>query len=70
MFWAIQMTKHIFDQTPTSIQIRVVSILQNWNIMNSSHHRIFKYISFILNHHVNAINLNIVSSFSVFILLV
>ena len=34
--------------------------------MNYNNHIIFKCICFVLNHCVSAINLNIVSSFSVF----
>ena len=34
--------------------------------MNSSHHRIFKRIGFVPNHCVNAINLDVVTSFNVF----
>ena len=34
--------------------------------MNSSHHRIFKYIGFVPNHYVIVINLYVASSFSVF----
>ena len=34
--------------------------------MKSSHHRIFKCTDFIPSHYVNAINLDIAQSFSVF----
>ena len=34
--------------------------------MNSSHYRNFKYIGFVPNHYVSAINLNVTLSFSVF----
>ena len=41
-------------------------MLQNLNLMNSSHHRIFKYIGFVSSHYVSVINLDVVSSFNVF----
>ena len=41
-------------------------MLQNWNLMNYSHHKIFKCIGFVPSHYVNAINLNVASSFNVF----
>ena len=41
-------------------------MLQNWNLMNSNHHRIFKCIGFVLNNCVSAINLDVASFFSVF----
>ena len=41
-------------------------MLHNWNIMNSSHHIIFKYIGFVLSRYVSDINLDTTSSFTVF----
>ena len=41
-------------------------MLQNLNLMNSSHYGIFKCIGFVSNHYVSVINLNIMSSFSIF----
>ena len=41
-------------------------MLQNLNLMNSSHYGIFKYIGFVPNHYVSVINLNIVPFFSIF----
>ena len=41
-------------------------MLQNWNLMNSSNHGIFKCIGFVSSHYVNAINLDVVSSFNIF----
>ena len=41
-------------------------MLHNWNLKNSSHHKIFKYISFIPSHYVSVINLDVVLSFIVF----
>ena len=40
-------------------------MLQNWNLLNSSHHRIFKCIGFLPSHYISAINLDVVSSFSI-----
>ena len=41
-------------------------MLQNKNLRNSSHHRIFKCIGFVSNHYFSVINLDVVPSFSVF----
>ena len=41
-------------------------MLQNLNLMNSNHHRIFKCIGLVLNNCVSAINLDVASSFNVF----
>ena len=41
-------------------------MLQNWSLMNSSHHRIFKCIAFVSSQYVSAINLDTIPSFSVF----
>ena len=41
-------------------------MLQNWNLIYYSHHRIFKCIGFVSGHCVCAINLDVMSSFSVF----
>ena len=47
-------------------QFKVVSMLHNWNLINSSHYRIFKCIGFVPSHYVNTINLVTTTSFSVF----
>ena len=41
-------------------------MLQNWNLINSIDHRIFKSIGFVSSHCVSVINLNATSSFNIF----
>ena len=41
-------------------------MVQNWDLMKSSHYRIFKCISFMLSHYISAIDLDVASSFNVF----
>ena len=41
-------------------------MLQNWSLMNYSHRRIFKCIGLVSSHYVSTINLDTVSSFSIF----
>ena len=41
-------------------------MLYNLNPMNYSHHIIFKYIGFMSNHYISAINLDVMSLFNVF----
>ena len=52
--------KHQFKLT------KDVNMLQNLNLMNYSHHTIFKCIGIVMSHYVSTIDLNVVSSFSVF----
>ena len=40
-------------------------MLQNWNLMNSSNHRIFKCMGFMPSHYVSAINLDLAVRFSI-----
>ena len=54
----------IVDQMETSNQLKFISMLQNCNHMYSSHYKIFKYVSLEPCHY--AINLDVVSSISVF----
>ena len=41
-------------------------MLQNWNLLNSSHCKFFKCIGFVSSHYISVINLDVTSSFSVF----
>ena len=55
----IGLLQRYFDHIETSIQIKVISMLQNRNLLNSSHYRIFKCTCFVFNHYVSAINLDV-----------
>ena len=41
-------------------------MLQNCNLLDSSHYKIFKYIGFVSSHYISVINLDVMSSFNVF----
>ena len=50
----------IFDHTMTTIQIIIVSMLQNYNHRYCSHYNIIKFVGFELIHYI--INKGVVSS--------
>ena len=59
-------TSVLGDSDDKTYLSRVVSMLQNWNLMNSSNHRIFNCMGFMPSHYFSAINLDLASSFNVF----
>ena len=61
VFWAIQKTKTLIQN-----QGRQYTAVLESNLMNSSHHKIFKCIDFVPSHSVSVINLDVILSFSVF----
>ena len=60
-------TSVLGDLDDKAYLIRVDNLLQNWNLINSSNHRIFKCVNFMsTSHYVSAINLDVAPSFNVF----
>ena len=63
-FWCVGNSNGKIDSIKTSSQIMVVSMLQNWSHIYSSHHRIIKCVGFKSIH--CTINLNVATSSKVF----